>query len=207
VLAITAPFFDLDLGNVDPERLRAAVYSALERQGANLTQGSDAPEGPSGRLPSIARLKVGAVETLKERGQDAREAEYFQSLLELGYLVASADGLAQQERVALAKLVEQATCSVVAPEMLERHFSDLDGGSEILGRRERLARVASNFEDLAAREEAISFAALIAIADGKLAEPEASVLLELGAHFSFSEGEVKAVLTRLAAGIKLALES
>ena len=76
----------------------------------------------------------------------------------------------------------------------------------MLGRRERLARVASNFEDLASREEAISFAALIAIADGRLAEPETNALLELGTHFSFSEGQVKALLAQVVGSIKLALE-
>ena len=69
-----------------------------------------------------------------------------------------------------------------------------------------MGRVAANFEDLSAREEAITFAALIAIADGKLARPEAQVLVELGEHFKFSETDVQAVLAQVVAGIKLALE-
>jgi tellurite resistance protein len=206
VTTTTVPFFELDLTHVDPEKLRAAVCAALEQQRADRSAPFTGRTSPAGRLPSIGRLKAGAQETLKQRDQDARQAEYFQSLLELGYLVASADGLALQERVALAALVEEATGSVVARDMMQRHFTDLDGGAEVLGRRERLARVASNFEDRAAREEAMSFAALIAIADGKLADPEARVLLELGEHFSFSEEEVKAVLSQVAVSIKLALE-
>ena len=161
----------------------------------------------SGRLPNAARLIHGAEESLKEHAENPPpDAEYFQSLLELGYLVASADGLAPEERAALAKLVEHATGSVVEQEALQRHFNDLDACSATLGRRERLGRVAANFEDLAAREEAISFAALIAIADGKLAQPEAQVLVELGEHFSFSETDVKAVLGQVVADIRLALE-
>jgi tellurite resistance protein len=202
----TVPFFELDLTYVDPEKLRAAVRAALEQQRAEKAALPDGRSSPGGRLPSVGRLKAGAQETLKQQDRDAHEAEYFQSLLELGYLVASADGLSLQERAALATLVEEATGSVVARDVMQRHFRDLDGGTEVLGRRERLARVASNFEDRMAREEAMSFAALIAIADGKLADSEARALLELGEHFSFSEEEVKAMLTQVAASIKLALE-
>jgi tellurite resistance protein len=197
---------ELDLTHVDPERLRAAVFSALERQSAEVSVTPADTTRVTSRLPSTQRLKQGAQETMKEEAQDARAAEYFQSLLELGYLVASADGLAKEEREALAKLVEQATESVVEREALKRHFDDLDGGAEVLGRRERLARVAANFEDSAAREEAIGFAVLIAIADGKLADPEARVLLELGTHFSLTEGEVESVLDQVVASIKVALE-
>jgi tellurite resistance protein len=179
----------------------------LERQSAELPVPAGGAPVVSGRLPNTARLIHGAEESLKEHTYNPPpDAEYFQSLLELGYLVASADGLAPEERAALAKLVEHATGSVVEHAALQRHFDDLDACSEALGRRERLGRVAANFEDLSAREEAISFAALIAIADGKLARPEAEVLIELGEHFSFSQMDVKAVLGQVVAGIKLALE-
>ena len=206
VATIATDLLELDLDEVDPERLQAAVCAALEHQTAEVAAPSVSPRSLTGRLPSTQQLRVGAEETVKEDTDDAQAAEYFQSLLELGYLVASADGLASEEREALAKLVEQATGAVVEREAVERHFNDLGGGAEVLGRRERLARVASNIEDSVAREEAISFAALIAIADGKLTEPEARLLLELGEHFSFSEGKVKAVLGRVVDSIKLALK-
>ena len=197
---------ELDLTHVDPERLRAAVFSALEQQSAEVTVPATESTRMPSRLPSTKRLKEGAQETMKEEGADAGAAEYFQSLLELGYLVASADGLAKEEREALAKLVEQATESAVEREALKRHFDDLDGGAEVLGRRERLARVAANFEDATSRAEAIGFAVLIAIADGKLADPEARVLLELGSHFSLTEGEVESMLGQVVASIRVALE-
>jgi tellurite resistance protein len=157
-------------------------------------------------MPSTARMRLGAQETLKDEAQDLRAAEYFQSLLEIGYLVASADGLADEERDALAKLMEQVSGSVVELQMLKQHLCDLDGSAAVLGRRERLARVAASFEDDRSREEAISFAALVAVADGKLAGPEASVLLELGQHFAFSAGDVQAVASQVVASIKLALQ-
>ena len=52
----------------------------------------------------------------------------------------------------------------------------------------------------------MSFATLIAIADGKLAPPEANVLLELGDHFAFSEGEVQAVVRQVVASLRKVLE-
>ena len=204
-MTTTADLFELDLTDVDPERLRDAVFAALARQSVEGSISEVDRSAPSGRLPSAARLRSGAEETLKEDAQDVGAAEYFQSLLELGYLVASADGLADEERAALARLVEAATDSVLEQQMLRQHFRDLDGGAAVLGRRERLARVAATFEDSSAQEEAISFAALIAIADGKLAGPEATVLMELGRHFSYSEDEVRAVLSQVAASIRLAL--
>jgi tellurite resistance protein len=205
VRCILTDHFEFDLSDVDPDRLRAAVHAALQQQGpARCTPPADGAH--SSRLPSVARLRAGAQETLKEERQDARVVEYFQSLLEIGYLVASADGLAEAERGALARLMEQVSGSVLELRMLEQHLRDLDGSAAILGRHERLARVAASFEDAQSREEAIGFAALIAIADGKLAGPEAGVLLELGEHFSLSAGEVRAVASQVVASVKLALQ-
>jgi tellurite resistance protein len=197
---------ELDLTDVGPERLQAAVYATLGRQIAATPAPVAGRRCPVGRLPPAARLKSGAEETIKQESDDAYAAEYFQSLLELGYLVASADGLAAEEREALARLVEYASGEVVDQEALRRHFSDLDAACETLGRRERLGRVASNFQEASAKEEAMSFAALIAIADGKLAPPEARVLLELGNHFAFSEREVEAVVGQVVASLRRVLE-
>ena len=200
------PLAELDLTDVGPERLQAAVCTTLSRKVAATPAPSAGRRCPIGRLPSAARLKFGAEETVKPESDDACAAEHFQSLLELGYLVASADGLADEEREALARLVEFASGEVVDQDALRRHFRDLDAACETLGRRERLGRVASNFEGDCAKEEAMSFATLIAIADGKLAPPEANVLLELGDHFAFSEGEVQAVVRQVVASLRKVLE-
>ena len=197
---------EFDLTDVDPERLQAAVYATLSQKVAATPPPSGGRRCPVGRLPSAARLKFGAQETVKQESDDACAAEYFQSLVELGYLVASADGLAAEEREALARLVEYASGAVVDQEALRRHFRDLDAACETLGRRERLGRVASNFEEACAKEEAMSFATLIAIADGKLAPPEAHVLLELGNHFAFSEREVQVVVGQVVASLRSVLE-
>jgi tellurite resistance protein len=187
-----------DLPEVPPERLRAAVRSVL-------AEAAPAPV-PRGHLPSSTSMRTGAEETIKEGPSDRRAAEYFQSLLELGYLVASADGLAEAERDALADLVEHATGHVVPHVDLRRHFTVLDQACEALGRHERIGRLASNFEDARAREEALSFAALVAISDGHLGLPEARALLELGECLRFTDREVEEVLGDVVASVREALE-
>ena len=158
---------DLELPDVGSEVLREAVRTALEQQSSDIAAPSVGPRSLSGRLPTTDQLKAGAEASVAEEGEDAAAAQYFQSLLELGYLVASADGLADEEREALADLVEHATGSAVEHDVLTRHFTNLDAAAEMLGRRERMGRIAANFDDFMAREEAMSFAALVAVADGK----------------------------------------
>lgn len=168
----------IDLSKLGPETLSGAVLATLQ----------DAPEALAGCLPTPNRLKQGAQATTEDRLEEA--STYFQSLLEIGYLVASADGFASEERHALAMLLEHLTGSIVAHDAFELHFQDLDAAVEMLGRRERLRRAAADFEDGIGRGEALGFAALVAIADGKLAEPEEKALLELGTHFGLNEEQV-----------------
>ena len=188
-----------DLPEVSPERLRAAVLSVLSTAAL--------PRPLRGRLPSSVNLRTGAEETIKETPRDPRAAEYFQSLLEIAYLVASADGLADAERDALADLVEHATGHGVQHDELRRHFTVLDQACEALGRHERIGRLASNFEDPVAREEALSFAALVAISDGHLGLPEVHALLELGERLRFTDREVEEVLADVLARVREALET
>jgi tellurite resistance protein len=168
----------VDLTRWDPSRLRAAVVALMD----------DAPAALSGHLPSVTHLKEGAAATLNEG--DMAESAYFQSMLELGYLVASADGFAEEERHALAELLSRVTGSAVEIDVLELHLKDLDDACAMLGRRERLRRAAEDFGDGPTRHEALGFAALVAIADGMLAEPEAGALSELGGFFGMSADEI-----------------
>jgi tellurite resistance protein len=185
----------IDLSELGAERLRDAIRAAFQ----------DAPSALRGRLPSIDRLRQGAEATLADREPDA--SVYFQSMLELGYLVASADGFAEEERHALAELLEAVTGSAVDHDTLELHFRDLDDAVEALGRRERLLRVAADFEESASRSEALGFAALVALADGRLAEPEANVLEEMGAHFGLSETEVAQTVERVVSDLQSRLSA
>jgi len=196
----------LRLPDVDPARRNAAVRAVLAHQSADMPQHVVRPTALSARLPSPAQLRTGAQQALKEEADDARAAEYFQSLLELGYLVASADGLAAEERETLALLLEHATDSVINRDAVQLHFSDLDATCAALGRGERLGRVAANLDTERAREEALSFAALVAMADGTLEQAELGVLVELGQHFAFSPEQVQAVVARVADCIRQQLQ-
>jgi tellurite resistance protein len=197
---------EIRLSNTDADTLRAAICAVLTEQRAEMPASTVGADLLLGRLPTSIQLQAGAEQSLKEEADDFEAAEYFQSLLELGYLVASADGLAEEERDALAHLVESVTNQAADYEALQVHFDDLDTMSDALGRRERLGRVAANLETKEQREEAISFAALIAIADGVLAQPEAEVLFALGEHLSFGKDAVLAVIDQVKNRIQSELE-
>ena len=185
---------EIDLSKLGREKLASAVRATLEQS----------PEALAGCLPNPNRLKQGAEATTAERIEDA--STYFQSLLEIGYLVASADGFAAEERHALATLLEHLTGAVLREDAFELHFQDLDQAVEMLGRRERLRRAAADFEDSIGRGEALGFAALVAIADGRLAEPEQKALLELGSHFGLDESHVSEAVNRVIERLRAGLE-
>ena len=114
------------------------------------------------------------------------KANHRQSAFELAYLAASADGLDRAEQKALAEVLERATGGKVDNQAFADHFSDLEEGVLMLGRRERLARTAAEFETDDVRENAIRFAALVAMAEGKLDEKEIAVLAEAATHFEWT---------------------
>jgi len=181
----------MDLTGEDPKKLHAAIANVMR----------DAPEALKGSLPSSKELAAGAKAAKED--SDVKASTFFQSMLEIGYLIASVDGFAESERHALAELLSQIVGWAVSIDDLELYFNDLSDACDMLGRRERLRRAAADFEDGIHRGEAIGFAALVAIADGKIAEPEANALKELGSFLEMSEDEVNnavnAVIGRLKA--------
>jgi hypothetical protein len=80
-----------------------------------------------------------------------------------------------------------------------------DGLVQAEGLEARLDAVAGVFEDFMAREEAMSFAVLVAIADGELSDKEAVTLIALGRRIDFSPGEVQAVVDSVAGALRSAL--
>ncbi len=184
-----------DLSTSDPTRLRAAVLALLSSSG-------DAAAA-SVRLPDAAALKNGAEAIV--RGTDDPVGALFVSLLEIGYLVASTDGFPDAERDALAALLEHATGRAVDHAAMRLHFEDLDAQCAFLGRRERMLRASADFEG-ATRDEALGFATLVALADGKLGEPEVQALVDLGAHMAIGEADVIAKLGAVVAATEKVLE-
>ena len=150
------------------------------------------------QLPAeaVARLAA-AIATLVPQ-----DANRFMAALELGYLAASADGLDAKEREALATTLEHVTGIGFDHDTFAAHFSDLDAAVAALGRRERLARTAAEFDNDEARADAIRFAALVAMCDGTLNAPELEVLNEAGTHFSYSADKIHGLVTDAAARVR-----
>jgi tellurite resistance protein len=142
------------------------------------------------RLPS-------AISTLVPEDEN-----HFMAVLELGYLAASADGLDDKERDTIASTLERITGIGFDHDAFAAHFSDLDAAVATLGRKERLARTAAEFESDDARANAIRFAALVAMADGSLHEPELVVLQELGSHYKWTADRVRGLVTEAAATVR-----
>lgn len=182
----------VELPAVPPAQLAAAVRAILGEGGEM------AP------LPSAARLAADAAAAVAEAG-DAEGARRFQALVELGYLAASADGLDPAERDALATLIERLTGDAVDHATLERHLADLDAAAAMLGRHERLARVAADLGEGDRRDEALGFAALVAMADGQLHGAELAVLDELGGCFGLAASEVRTIVDRVADAVARAV--
>jgi tellurite resistance protein len=169
---------------VEPQRLSRAVEAVLGRA-----------EGLA------ARFRSGAEGSMTHAPGSAAEARTFQTLLELGYLVASADGFAEQERASLSALLERVTSSAVGHDALDLHFRDLDQQVEVLGRHERIARAAAEVEPEAV-SETIGLVATIAMSDGCLSGPEYAALVELGRHLALASHEVRAFVDTAAGLIK-----
>jgi tellurite resistance protein len=129
------------------------------------------------------------------------DSDHFMAALELGYLAASADGLEDTERDSIANTLEKVTGIGFDHDTFEAHFSDLDAAVLNLGRRERLARTAAEFENDDVRADVIRFAALVAMADGVLNAPELTVLEELGSHFKWNAERIRGLVTEAAARV------
>jgi len=166
----------LQLPDADPAQLAVAIRAVVAEDRAQ-----------------YARLRAGALQTVSDAPEDdGVAARRFQSLLEIGYLVASADGLADEEREGLARLLEQVCESVVDRATLELHFKDLDEAAAMMGRRERLGAAAGLLEE-DDRDGALTFAAAIAMSDGWLGAEELAVLVELGGHLGVDADRVRAI--------------
>ena len=171
----------VDLTRYGAERLEAAIAASIE--------GSSAANDT---LPTMDRLEQGVRATISDP-YEARST-YFQSILEVAYLVASADGFAPEERQALVRVLERVFGHAVGGDVLDLHFRDLHDACEMLGRRERLRRAAEDFVDGAYKKEALGFAAIVAIADGTLAEKEADALVQVGGYMGFEAAQVEEVV-------------
>jgi tellurite resistance protein len=178
----------VELPDVEPARRAAAIFAVFSQDGAR-----------------AARLQQGARASVADATVADETARAFQTTLELGYLVASADGFADAERESLSRLLADITGAAVDHATLTLHFLDLDEAVEALGRRERLARAAADIDGTAAAEDAVSVAALIAMSDGRLSAKELEVLVELGGHVALDAERVQAIVHDVAGRVEAEL--
>ena len=185
-----------ELPPCDPAEMAAAVRAAMEQQAVDVAAPSVGPRALAGRLPTMDVLEHGATQLVMDSPEDAEAARYFAALVEVCYLVAAADGLQDEERV--ATLMQHVTGATIDDAFLAEMFDGFERALASAGLEQRLDAVAEEFEDFMAREEAMSFAALVAISDRVLDRKEVAVLTALGRRFDFSTGEVEAVIAAVA---------
>lgn len=178
----------LSLASADPPKLEAAINAAISKR-------SDLAE----------QLRRGAADSVSDATEASSTARRFQTLLELGYLVASADGFADEERASLAHLLETVTQAAIDHQVLDDHFQDLDQGVAMLGRPHRLAASAASLDDASSAEEAVVLVTLIALADGVLATPEYEVIEALGSYAGIDASRVRTLVDQVGAEVKEAL--
>ncbi len=187
------------------EAVTRAVRRAIEQQAADVAAPSVGPRKLSGRLPSANKLAGGAEKLARRSSEDGEAARTFGAMLEICYLVAAADGLAEEERTALCDLIDYTTRSALKRARLDALFDEMAQLLADQGLEARLDAAAAKLDDFMVREEALSFAALVAIADSVLAPKEAATLIALGKRFDFSVGEVQAVVDVVATTLQRAM--
>lgn len=203
-------FVDLpELPECDRDQLKAAVRRVIEKQATEVAAPSVGPRALMARLPRLDRMERGAENLFSTMPPgstgDLEAGRYFGAIVETCYLVAVADGFASEERGAVADLVGFATGDLIAGDKAEEVFAAYAKLLEEQGLEARLDAIAEQLDDFVAREEAMSFAALIAVADGELATKETVMLMALAKRFDFSRGEVQAVVKQVAASLAQAI--
>jgi tellurite resistance protein len=185
----------ISLPDATPAAMLAAVTAVLDSR-----TDSPASSTPGERhFPSAERFRASAASSSHER--------FFLASLEAAYLVAAADGVDDRERAALGELVRRVTGLDVDSGVLAEHFATFEAAARASSRAARLEAVTDRLNGFVEREEALGFAALVAMADQHFARKEARALIELGETFGFSVGEVQALLESLVGAIERALSS
>jgi tellurite resistance protein len=195
-----------ELPACDDATFKRGVVLAVQQQSADAIAPSVGPRSQSGKLPSMEKLQLGAAQLASDTSEGAAEARYFKAMLEIAYLAAAADGLGEGEARAISELIQTTTSNAVGADALDKLFGEFAAQLEADGLEARLDAVADSFDDFMACDEALGFASLVAISDGKLGGEEASVLLAVGMRFEFTLDEVQAILDTVTVTLQMALE-
>jgi hypothetical protein len=190
-----------ELPACDAASLAAAVRRLVGRQIVEAGSPSVPPSSLMARLPAAEVLGRGAAQLAAGEVEDPEAARYFRAIVEVCFLVASADGLAEEEKAAVAELIACACGEAFGADKAAALFDAFAALLVAEGLERRLDAVVAELEGYLAREEAMSFAALVAVADRALGDRELAVLVAFGKRCGFSFGEVQALIQQVAAAL------
>lgn len=153
---------------------------------------------PPSQVAERARALLDKKETAASSGESTA-GHFLSVLVEAAYLIAAADGVVSPtERQTLAETIAHVLGGELPPGELVAMIDAFAATLASDGREQRLVAMAHAAPDAAARREAVSFAALIALCDRELVAEEREALDLLGASFGLDQQSVRDILNEVA---------
>jgi len=160
--------------------------------------GTQAPEGQDRSILTLAAASYGSRptdESTVPTGFDPHAAALFESIVEGAYIVATADGVFdEEERRAFERIVTAACGGAVAQRHIADLIADLQDQLEEDGLETRLQRLGEGIARREHAQEVVRIAALIAQVSEDVSEIERSVLEKLATACKLEATEVDAAL-------------
>ena len=178
------------------ERINMLARVARAPHGA--ASGTQATEGQDRSILTLAAASYGSRptdESTVPTGFDPHAAALFESIVEGAYIVATADGVFdEEERRAFERIVTAACGGAVAQRHIADLISDLQDQLDEDGLDTRLQRLGEGIARREHAQEVIRIAALIAQVSEDVSEIERSVLEKLAVSCKLDATEVDAAL-------------
>lgn len=160
--------------------------------------GGEAPAGQDRSILTLAAASYGSRptdESTVPTGFDPHAAALFESIVEGAYIVATADGVFDdEERRAFERIVTVACGGAVAPRHIVDLIADLQDQLTEDGLETRLQRLGEGIARREHAQEVLRIAALIAQCSEDVSEIERTVLEKLAASCKLEASEVDAAL-------------
>ena len=160
--------------------------------------GTQVPEGQDRSILTLAAASYGSRptdESTVPTGFDPHAAALFESIVEGAYIVATADGVFdEEERRAFERIVTAACGGAVAQRHIADLISDLQDQLDEDGIETRLQRLGEGIARREHAQEVVRIAALIAQVSEDVSEIERSVLEKLAVSCKLETNEVDAAL-------------
>lgn len=119
------------------------------------------------------------------------ELAKLEACVELMFWTAYADGKVDpEERAVFETHVRRATQGQIGPDLIRAVLSYIEGSVLVADRDARLRSIAERVDEPRMRRAALSLAAAVAMADGKLTDDERALLEQAGAAFAIAPPDV-----------------